>query len=63
MLVSALTFTFGRDNLESFSCILPKFFMHVTNYQFSSSLTSAIVAEKKFNMADFYIINLTLWAR
>ena len=32
---SALAFTCGRDNLNSFSCIPPKSVMHVTNDQFS----------------------------
>ena len=30
----------GRDNLKSFSCILPKFVMHVTNDQFSDKLNN-----------------------
>ena len=30
---AALTFTYGLNNLKSFSCILPKFVMHVTNDQ------------------------------
>ena len=47
-LASALTFTFGRDNL-SFSCILSKFVMHVTNDQFSDKFNNG---QKKFKMAD-----------
>ena len=33
VLASALTFTYGHDNLNSFSCILPKFVMHATDDQ------------------------------
>ena len=60
---SALTFTCGRDNLKSFSCILPKFVTHVTNDQFSYKFQNGW---KKFKMADllrffdFYVNNLTL---
>ena len=37
---AALTFTCGRDNLKSFSCILPKFVMHVTNDHFSDKFNN-----------------------
>ena len=37
---SALTFTCGHDNLKKFSCILPKFVMHVTNDQFSDKFNN-----------------------
>ena len=37
---SALTFTIGRDNLKSFSCILSKFVLHVTNDQFSGKFNN-----------------------
>ena len=35
-----VTFTCGRDNLKSFSCILPKFVIHATNDQFSDKLNN-----------------------
>ena len=56
----------GRDNLKSFSHILFKFVMHVTNDQFSDEFNNG---RKKKKMADllrfftFYVNNLTLWAR
>ena len=37
---SALTFTCGHCNLNSFSCILLKFVMHVTNDQYSDRLNN-----------------------
>ena len=56
----------GRDNLKSFSHILFKFVMHVTNDQFSGKFNNG---QKKKKMTDllrfftFYVNNLTLWAR
>ena len=53
-----------RDNLISFSCIIFKFVMHVTNKQFSNKFNNDW---KKVKMADllsffaFYFNNLTLW--
>ena len=44
-----VTFTCGRDNLKSFSFILPKFFMHVTNDQLSNKFNND---RKKIKMAD-----------
>ena len=41
--------TCGRDNLKSFSCILLKFFMHVTNKHFSDKFNNGW---KKLQMAD-----------
>ena len=38
----------GGNNLKSFSCILPKFVMHVTNGQFSDKFINSL---KKFKMA------------
>ena len=49
--------------MKSFSCILPKFVMHVTNDQFSDKFN--IKWPKKIKMADllrffsFYVNNLT----
>ena len=40
----------GRDNFKSFSCILPKFVMHVMNDQFSDKFNNG---QKKFNYCDF----------
>ena len=42
-----------NDNLESFSCILFKFVMHVTNKQFSDKLNNGW---KNFKMALFIAI-------
>ena len=39
----SLTITCGHNNLKKFSCILPKFVMHVRNDQFSDN---PIMAEK-----------------
>ena len=47
---SALTFTCLHDILKSFSCILHKFVMHVTNAQFLDKFNNGW---KKFKMADF----------
>ena len=41
--------TCGRDKLESFSCILPKFVMHVTSDQFSDKFNNGL---NKIKMAD-----------
>ena len=70
--VKVLTFTCGRDNLKSYSVILPKFVMHVTNDQFSVKFNNGWKKnqnEKKIEITDlmwffaFYVNNLTLWAR
>ena len=37
---SSLTFTCGRDNVKSVSCILPKFVMQVTYDQFSDKFNN-----------------------
>ena len=42
----ALTFTCGRDNLTSFTCILPEFFMHITNDQFSDKFKNGLKKQK-----------------
>ena len=58
--------TLWANNLKSFSHILFKFVMHVTNDQFSDKFNNG---RKKKKMADllrfftFYVNNLTLWAR
>ena len=48
---SALAFTCGHDNLKSFSCILSKFVMRVTNDQFNNG-------EKKINGPFFAIFRI-----
>ena len=56
----------GRDKLKSFSHILFKLVMHVTNKYFLDKFNNG---RKKKKMADllrffsFYVNNLTLWAR
>ena len=47
-----LTFTCGRDNLKSFSCILLKFVMLVTNDQFSDKFNNG----RKKIQNDWFIV-------
>ena len=50
----------GRDNLKSFSCILFKFVMHVTNKDFPDKFNNG---SKKIQNSRFIVNNLTLWTQ
>ena len=58
---SALTFTCGRDNLKSCSCILPKFVMHVTNDQFSDKFNNGWKKSKWPTNCDFSPFTSLIW--
>ena len=50
-------FTLGRDNVKSFSCILLRFFMQVTNNQFSNKLNDGwIIIQNGRFIAFFHIL-------
>ena len=49
----------GRDNLRSFSCILPRYVMHVTNDQLSDKFNNGW-KENDVSFA-FYVNNFTLY--